>query len=51
VRYGTPWIVERTTAWLQNFRRILVRHERFLSVYRAFSLVACVIFALRTLRK
>jgi transposase len=51
VRYGTRWIIERTTAWLQNFRRVLVRHERLLSVYRAFVLVACIIVALRTLMK
>lgn len=27
-RYGNRWIVERTNAWLQNFRRLVVRYER-----------------------
>jgi transposase len=51
VRYGTRWIIERTTAWLQNFRRVLVRHERLLGVYRGLVLVACMIVALRALMK
>jgi len=50
-RYGSRWIIERTTAWLQNFRRVLVRHERLLGVYRGFVLVACMIVALRALMK
>ncbi len=27
-RYGNRWIIERTNAWLQNFRRLVVRYER-----------------------
>jgi len=27
-RYRNRWIVERTNAWLQNFRRLVVRYER-----------------------
>jgi transcriptional regulator with GAF, ATPase, and Fis domain len=34
-RYRRRWIVERTFAWLGWCRRLLVRHERFLSVYAA----------------
>jgi transposase len=51
VRHGTRLIIERTTAWLQNFRRVLVRHERLLGVYRGLVLVACMIVALRALMK
>ena len=34
------WVVERTFAWLGNFRRLLVRHERHLSTFRAFFVIA-----------
>ena len=30
-RYKRRWIVERTNAWLGQFRRLLVRHEHLLS--------------------
>jgi transposase len=36
-RYRTRWKVERTFAWLQDFRRLLVRQDRILTVYRACS--------------
>jgi transposase len=41
--------VDRTTAWLQNYRRVLVRHERPLITYRAFVVLACVIITLGAL--
>jgi hypothetical protein len=34
-RYKRRWIVERTNAWLEQFRRLLVRHEHLLSIYYA----------------
>jgi transposase len=39
--------VERTFAWLGNLRRLLVRHERYLSTFRAFFLIAFVLVLLR----
>jgi transposase len=33
-RYKRRWIVERTNAWLGQFRRLLVRHEHLLATYR-----------------
>jgi transposase len=51
VRYAQRWIIERTTAWLQNYRRVLVRHERLLTTYRAFVVLACVIITLGALLK
>jgi len=39
-------ISERTNAWLGQFRRLLVRHDHLLSIYRAFY-VACMWIALR----
>ncbi len=51
VRYAQRWIIERSTAWFQNFRRVLVRHERLLTTYRAFAVLACVIITLAPLSK
>jgi transposase len=47
--YAERWKVERTFAWLGTFRRLLVRHERYLSVFRAFLLVAFILMSLRRL--
>lgn len=46
-RYRRRWKVERTLAWLGNFRRLLVRQERQLPAYRAFFHMACVLIAAR----
>jgi transposase len=40
-RYRRRWIVERTNAWLGQFRRLLVRHEHLLSIY--YVLLSCVL--------
>jgi len=45
--YGERWKVERAFAWCGNFRRLLVWHERYLAVFRAFFLVAFIVIALR----
>jgi transposase len=45
--WGERWKVERTFAWLGSFRRLLVRHERYPSIFRAFFLVAFIIISLR----
>ena len=39
---GECWKVERMFAWLGSFRRLLVRHERYPSIFRAFFLVAFI---------
>ena len=46
-RYKKRWIVERTIAWLGNFRRLVVRYDRSLTIYRAFFHIACFIIVLR----
>jgi transposase len=46
-RYKRRWIVERTNAWLGQFRRLLVRHEHLLSTYYAFFYLACLWITLR----
>jgi transposase len=50
-RYKRRWTVERTFAWLGNFRRLIVRHDRSLTVYQAFFHIACFIIVLRRVLK
>jgi transposase len=46
-RYRRRWIVERTNAWLGNFRRLVVRYDRSLTIYAAFFHIACFMIVLR----
>ncbi len=46
-RYKRRWKIERLFAWLQNFRRIQVRHDRTLENYLAFVLLGCILIFLR----
>src|SRR6266481_3110836 len=46
-RYPRRWIVERTNAWLGNFRRLVVRYDHSLTIYRAFFHIACFMIVLR----
>jgi transposase len=40
-------IVERTIGWSGNFRRLVVRYDRSLTIYRAFFHIACFMIVLR----
>jgi transposase len=46
-RYRRRWKIERTMAWLGNFRRLQVRQDRILSVFEGFCHVACLLITLR----
>jgi len=48
-RYCRRYKIERTFAWLGNFRRLVVRYDRLITVYRAFFHLACLIITLRQL--
>jgi transposase len=50
-RYRRRWKVERSFAWLGNFRRLVVRYERYVLMYRAFFHVACALITLRFVLK
>jgi transposase len=50
-RYRRRWTVERTFAWLGNFRRLVVRYDHSLSIYRAFFHIACFMIVLRRVLK
>jgi len=46
-RYKRRWIVERTIAWFGNFRRLVVRWDHDINIYRAFFHVACILITMR----
>lgn len=48
-RYRRRWKVERLNAWLQNYRRILVRYDFHLENYLAFVRLGCLLILLRHL--
>jgi len=50
-RYQRRWTVERTFAWLGNFRRLVVRYDRSLTIYQAFFHIACFMIVLRRVLK
>jgi transposase len=50
-RYRRRWIVERTFAWLGNFRRLVVRYERLLTTDAGFFHLACALLTLRRVLK
>ena len=46
-RYKRRWKVERLFAWLHNFRRLLVRQERYLENFLGFVHLGCIRILLR----
>jgi len=48
-RHRRRWKVERLFAWLQNFRRIVVRYERFAENFLGMLHLACCLILLRRL--
>ena len=46
-RYRRRWKIERTFAWLGNFRHLVVRYDRSLTIYGAFFHIACFMIVLR----
>lgn len=48
-RYKRRWKVERLFAWLQNFRRLVVRWEYHASNFNSFMQLGCSIILLRNL--
>ena len=46
-RYKRRWKVERLFAWLGNFRRLVVRYERYALNYLGFVQLGCILLLLR----
>lgn len=47
-RYRRRWTVERTIAWLQNFRRLCIRWERSAALFQGFLHFTCALMLLKT---
>lgn len=43
------WVVERTLAWLHQFRRLRLRFERSAEIHEAFLSIGCSLICLRYL--
>jgi len=48
-RYRRRWKIERLFAWLQNFRRLITRHERHAENFLGFLRLGCICILLRHL--
>ena len=46
-RYRHRWKVERLFAWLQNYRRLITRHERHAENFLGFVHLGCICILLR----
>jgi transposase len=46
-RYKRRWLIERSIAWLQNFRRLVVRYEYLAVNFIALVHLACVVITLK----
>ena len=46
-RYRRRWKVERLNAWLQQFRRVVVRYEYYPSHFFGFVQLACMVILFR----
>jgi transposase len=44
------WVVERTFAWLHQFKRLLVRYDRRAEIHEAFLALGCCLICFRRLR-
>jgi transposase len=47
---GSRWVVERTLAWLHQYRRLRIRYERRADIHQAFLDLACSLICHRQLR-
>jgi len=45
------WVVERTFAWLNQFRRLRVRYEKRADIHEAFLALACALLCWRFLKR
>jgi transposase len=43
------WVVERTLAWLNRFRRLTVRYERRADIHHAFLTLGCALICFKAL--
>jgi transposase len=44
------WVVERTIAWLHQYRRLRVRYERRADIHEAFLMIGCCLICFKQLQ-
>lgn len=44
------WVVERTLAWLNRYRRLTIRYERRADIHQAFLTLGCALICFNTLQ-
>ena len=44
------WVVERTIAWMHQYRRLRIRYERRDDIHEAFLSIACSLICLKLLQ-
>lgn len=49
--YRQRWIVERCFAWMDNCRRLVVRYDRDVHMYKAFCLLAIILWCVDRIMK
>jgi IS5 family transposase len=45
------WVVERTLAWLNRFRRLTIRYERRADIHHAFLTLGCAIICFQQINR
>jgi len=50
-RYRRRWKIERFFAWLQNFRRLVVRYEFHAENFLAMAQLGCIVILLRLIMR
>ena len=45
------WVVERTFAWLNRFRRLAIRYERRPDIHETFVVLGCALICLSQIRR
>jgi transposase len=49
--YRQRWKIERRFGWLDNCRRLVVRYDRHLHIYRSFCLLALILWCVDRILK
>ena len=49
--YAQRWKIERSLAWMDTCRRLVVRYERYAHLYRAFCIVAFILWCIARILK
>ena len=47
----TRWVVERTIAWLHQYKRLRIRYERLPEIHEAFFTLGCAMICWHALKK